>query len=245
MEQVHKKNCKGSLVRRSVVKIATKTGLYKLGVKLDTKIQERKMKKVFSKYGLETLVKADEALRSVNIEMFLTFGTLLGAYRNKQFIPYDCDLDVGILANSYSGTVCDILKDYGFSLKRQFFIKETNTITEEQYEYKGCQIDIFYYFELDESAIFAYAARRHETKDWRDANETDGFPCVMWPCTKSDFVDTTFLGYSFYMPKKADLWCKEIYGEDFMTPVKNWTVGERKTRMIKSDIRLYRRYFND
>ena len=76
-------NNNGNPVRRFAVKIASKLGLYKLGVNLDTKIQERKMSKVFSRYGLETLIKADNAMRKSNLKMFLVFGTLLGAYRDK------------------------------------------------------------------------------------------------------------------------------------------------------------------
>ena len=36
-------------------------------------------------------------------------------------------------------------------------------------------------------------------------------------------------------------WLSGIYGSDFMTPIKNWTVGERNTKIIHHTERLYRR----
>lgn len=230
-------------MRKFIVKIACKLGLYKFFVKIDTYFVQQRQNKKFKKWGLETLIQADTAFESMGVKMFLIYGTLLGAYRDKSFIPYDCDLDVGVLYEDRPDNIMEIMSKFGLKLKRQFYIKETGVITEEQYEYKGVQIDVFYHFRKDSDTLYGYAARRHETKEWREANETDGFPCVIWPCTKCNFVKASFLGHNFYMPEKAALWCEEVYGEDFMTPVKNWTVGERKTRMQKTKQRLYRRYF--
>ena len=232
-------------MRDFIVKQALKLGLYETLMNVSDYFTHIKANRLFRKYGLETLVQADKAFGSVNIQMFLNFGTLLGAYRDKGFIPFDFDLDVGVMARQRPENLDEIMQAYGFVKKKQLYIQETGRITEDQYLYKGLQIDVFYFFE-DEimsapNCFYCYVARRHETKEWKEANRTDGFPCVLWPCEKTEFSQTDFLGHKFYVPNATKEWLSGIYGSDFMTPIKNWTVGERNTKIIHHTERLYRR----
>lgn len=227
-------------MRDCIVAIAQKLGLYHALVKLLTKWENKKMAKRFLKYGLETLVQANKAFESCGAHMFFAFGTLLGAFREKNFIPYDFDLDVGILSSERPENMDEIMASYGFSKKRQFYVKETGRITEDQYEYKGVQIDVFYQFEKDEHTIYSYVGRRHETKEWKEANQTDGFPCVIWEYEKSELKKTEFLGSQFYMPVKTEQWLRTIYGDDFMTPIRDKSAANLPTSPIHSE-RLYRR----
>lgn len=227
-------------MRELLVKITRGIGLYQQFVNMDTYLREKKIQKAFKKHGLETLIEADKAFSSFNAEMFPTFGTLLGAYRDHGFIAHDFDLDVGVLASQRPDDIAERMEKFGFKRTRQFFVKETGRVTEEQFEYKGVQIDVFYYFEMEPNKVYCYVARRHESKDWREANQSDGFPCVLWPCDKCEMEEVGFLGHKIKMPTLRKNWLSDIYGEDFMVPIKNWSVGSRKTVMIKHTERLYR-----
>lgn len=227
-------------MRDFLVKLSMKLGFYKLLIKVGTRIRTRKMAKAFHKYGLETLLQADKAMRSVDAKMFLAYGTLLGAFRDKNFIAHDFDLDVGVLNSQRPGNMEEIMKNFGFTHKRQFYVKETGRITEDQFEYKGVQIDFFYYFEREDS-VYCYLASAHETKEWKEANRTDGFPCMLFPCPKTDFVEKDFLGEKLYMPEKTSEWLIKLYGDNFMIPIKNWSDKNRKNYAEKHDERLYRR----
>ena len=230
------------MIRKIFVFITQKIGLYKFAVEIDTAIRNKKLQKAFKKYGLEALIQADKALRSVDSFVFLDFGTLLGAYRDKGFIPHDWDLDVGILAARLPTNLSKILEKYGFVREKQFYIKETGLITEEVYSYKGVQIDFFIYFESDKD-LYCYLGRRHETKPPKEANAADGFPTRLSWVGNAGFEESEFLGHKFFIPKNTPQWLEDVYGATYMEPIKRWSEFEQPTRIVFHHERAYRRYF--
>lgn len=229
-------------MRKFLATLAVKIGLYKQIVKVDTYFRNKRIAKAFKKYGLETMAEADKAFRSFGGHMIPYFGTLLGAYRDKDFIPFDNDLDVALLASERPDDIADRMKKFGFERSRQIYVGTTGRIVEEQFYRKGVQLDVFYLFDdREDGNVYSYVSRRHETKEWREANATDGFPCVTYTTPKCDFEEGNFLGLLLYFPTLTKQWLECIYGATFMTPIKNWQPGTVKNTMEKSLERLYRR----
>lgn len=75
-------------------------------------IDDKKLDKLH-KVGLELLTEMDRICQKYNIPYFLCGGSLLGAIRHKGYIPWDDDIDVGMLR-----------KDYEYF--KECFIKEQN-----------------------------------------------------------------------------------------------------------------------
>lgn len=222
------------------VKIAIKLGIYPQMMKLDNRIQMHKQNKAFSVYGLRTLQLADEAASKAHCRLFLTFGTLLGAYRNKGFIPYDCDLDTGMLYTDYNDNFINVMEQAGLKHIRRYYVKATNRICEDKFDYKGVHIDVHYYYKDEQGNLFCDLCLPHETNDWRTANRTDGFPSIIRTCPDTELEKRPFLGIECYMPIKTEEWLRTLYGEHFMTPDPKWSMNDHKQRSQTRGERLYR-----
>ncbi len=226
-------------MRDFIVNILVKLGLYKPAVECINRVKFKKQARRMQQYGLEMLSQAEKAFGAMGGKAFLTFGCLLGAYREHGFINYDPDIDLGVMADELPENYRETLQQYGFELYRYNYIKESDTIFEETYLYKNLHLDIFYYFK-DGQDYYSIIQRKHETKDWKEANVTDGFPCDRSYVPACDFEITDFLGVKVYVPQDTDGWLRAIYSDSYMTPIKNWNAKDYKTRIVHTQERSYR-----
>jgi hypothetical protein len=83
-----------------------------------------------------------------NIPFFLIFGTLLGAYRDQEFIPYDTDIDLGLFEKD-NEKVTKLIDDGYFDIHGMLFIREHHHKHHlKALQYKRDYID-FWFFEKD------------------------------------------------------------------------------------------------
>lgn len=228
-------------MRDLIVKIAVKFGIYKKLVDIinsvNFNVQARRMKK----NGLRMLSEADKVLSGMGLKPFLTYGTLLGAYRDHGFISYDPDIDLGILAEEVPHDMRERMENAGFKFYKQIYVAGTQQIVEETYIYNKLHLDIFFYH-CDGDDLYSIIQMTHETKEWKEANATDGFPCEKSYVPNSEFERREFLGLNVYMPVKTDEWLRAMYSDSYMTPVKGWNAKDYKTRRVHPKERTYRKY---
>ena len=230
-------------MRDFIVKILLTFGLYRPIIKNINQIKFKQQVRKMRKNGLEMLSMADKAFNSMGVKAFLSFGTLLGAYRDKGFIAYDPDVDLGVLDANLPENMIEVMAKYGFQLHKQNHIPSTGKVIEDTYIYKGIHLDVFHYFEEDND-YYTLVAQLHETKDWKEANDTDGFPCEKVSVIKTDFHRQPFMGIEVYMPINTHEWLVDMYSETYMTPIKNWSEEGHKTRRTKSTERSYRKLYD-
>lgn len=83
---------------------------------------------------LDILVEIDKICTKHNIDYWLDYGTLLGAVRHSGFIPWDDDLDIGVLRKDYKRLLTILEKE----LPEQYFVQ--NRKNEKHYPYGWSKI---------------------------------------------------------------------------------------------------------
>jgi len=230
-------------MRDLLVKILLKLGLYQKAVELINKVKFERQARLMRKNGLAMLAAADKAFSEAGVEAFLTYGCLLGAYRDHGFISYDPDIDLGVLAEQMPDDIDERLARHGFRLNRRIILADGKTIAETTYEYEGLHLDVFHYYREGDD-LYSIIQRKHETKEWKEANRTDGFPCDRSYVRACPMERREFLGLNVYMPVDTDGWLRAIYSDSYMTPIKNWNAKDGYvTRIIHTEERSYRHFF--
>lgn len=233
-------------MRDFVVNILVKIGLYKHCIELINRFKFKLQARRVRRYGLEMLDAAEAALNEIGLQGFITYGTLLGAYREHGFIAYDPDIDLGVIASTVpsDGSMQAALHRHGLTCIRQNeMADEQHTIIEQTYSYKKITLDIFFYYQ-DGTDYYCTVAQKHESKDWKEANRTDGFPCKRAFVPVCEMEQREFLGRMVWMPVDTDGWLRAMYSDSYMTPIKNWEPTEKYvTRVSWIKERSYRKLF--
>ena len=229
-------------MRDFVVKILVQLKLYKPVINWINRLKFEKQSRLMHKYGLEMLNCANEAMAQCNMHPVPFFGTLLGAFRDHGFIPYDPDIDLAVPDEEVCAEFHKTMTNHGFKLYKQNYLKEGDIVLEETYLYKKLHLDIYRLFRRG-SDFYCLSSRIHESKDWKEANQSDGFPCVRYNVEYCSFHQEKFLGITINMPDKTHEWLKDLFSDSYMIPIKNFDVDKVVTRKEFTPIRSYRRFF--
>lgn len=189
---------------------------------------KKKRNSLFKKEAVLVLQSFAKALNSEKIEFWPAFGTLLGIYRDGDFIPFDIDIDVAAYLYDRERIHNALLKE-GFSLIRYYKVNLDGGY-EECYKHKDftTTIDVFY-FQEDKERIFCYTFSPEEDMNKKEnLNKECKFSCRKYSVPKDNLKQTIFKGVNIYMPVHAELQLGAIYGSNFMTPDPNFEHHENE-----------------
>lgn len=185
----------------------------------------------FLEEGEELLNKLANSLNNARILFWLDYGTLLGYYRDKDFIKHDNDLDIGAKIED-AAKIRSVLTANGFRLVHEYH--SSNGGIEECYKYLHTCVDVFYYKEdLEKQTIYctSYVTRRHIFSSFRK-NFTCWVKRVDFPLM--NFTTVKFKGVNVLVPEYTQTYLKCVYGEHFMTPDPSYD-----SRNVASNITYY------
>lgn len=154
-----------------------------------------------------TLFAMQDLLKARNINIYLTYGTLLGAVREKDFIDGDLDVDCYITNRKALFDCLPYLSEHGMKL-----IRAAKYVFSFRYErLEGCYIDL--YVRRIPMNIWALYCYQHSAS--------------MCPRKYLQDGEIEFLGRVFKCPKDPEKTLEHWYGRDWRIPIKkenmkNW-----------------------
>lgn len=180
----------------------------------------KKQSENFNKGNEILLHKVDEMLTKNDLQYWLNYGTLLGAYRDHAFIKHDYDLDIGMWWKDQTG-VKELFLDNGFKLVVEFHFGpwDNPEKTEFRFEYAGAYIDVDFYT-IDENEM-AYTYNPLFKDDWDYTKNVSLHPII---CEKINnpirgLSQIDFIGGKFWVPSNTEEYLVYNYGQNWKTPL--------------------------
>jgi len=168
----------------------------------------------------ELLRDITNVLENYNITHFINYGTFLGAVRHKGIIPWDTDVDIGILSKDLDNIETVLVEELG---NKYFIIKENDSYL-KVYISKENSIHIDFDIWIDKGKYLEfhgdiYCGTRIMTKD------------IIFPLKKYKFYDLEIYG-----PKSTEF-LNIVYGNDYMTVgYKKWGLKSNKVKISDNAI---------
>jgi len=187
----------------------------KANIELDSK-RSNLLKENFEEI-LNVVYSSD--LKGYNI--WLDFGTLLGYYRENDFISHDLDMDFGVQVSSFEEF--EVIEKYlinnGFNRTKEFYFNKN--LVELSYSCKGLNVDfIIYNKENDrvssDTIFFMTNALGNPTR----------YEVYHYEIPFSGLKECDFKGMKVKVPDNTQEYLRTLYGEDFETPNTNYNWKE-------------------
>lgn len=211
-----------------LIEFLRNTALYK---KTYSPYVERKMQRInavkadaFKKGGLSLLTDFAELMNNNAIIYWLEFGSLLGAYRDCNFIKNDNDIDVGVYLKD-ANMIYNILTSNGYELVREFHVRGENGL-EQTYSKFGTTIDLFFFFEKGNYLI---CNGFYDAISQKVARYFDIAVCE-FQFSRFEVRPFIFLGVRVGVPVNTEKHIIEVYGDSYKIYDPNFKDGYNKTK---------------
>ena len=195
---------------------------------MSEKVSKQQLRRQYFQAEAVTLLKQfSSALNAQGLMFWLEFGTLLGYYREHDFIKHDDDLDFGAYLDD-AKAIRKTLEGQGFKLIRSY--TSTDGGLEECYRYLHTTLDIFY-FRRDERGLYCTSYTR-STKSLL-SSLLNRRPCTVKQISIPDngFIPVEYKGCSVNVPTDCAAHLTMHYGPTFMTPNPNFNYREEATNI--------------
>ena len=188
------------------------------------------LKRYFWEENVEVLSVFSRAMNEAGIVFWLEFGTLLGYYRENDFIAHDCDIDTGTYFEN-SDRVYKALTKVGFKLVREYHVSDDGGL-EQCYQFKHTTIDIFY-FRKEGNTLYcnSFLPIRNMTYFWNLYRKCP-FSVKRIDVPDTGYEKVLFKGSLVYVPKDCDLYLRTHYGNNYMIPNPKYDGKKDSTNII-------------
>ena len=227
-------------MNKTIKEILKRTFIYKIINNKRIKKREKQLsshKHYFWLENTEMFSLFCKTLNEAGIKFWLEFGTLLGYYREHDFIPHDMDIDTGTYYEN-AALVQNALEKAGFILVREYKALNDGGL-EQCYLYKHITIDVFY-FRKDGNKMFCnsfYTLNNHTKKYYSKKSVNKPLPVgvkrIEVPIV--EYIPGEFKGSKVFVPEDTDKYLKVHYGDNYMIPNPQYNNKKDSTNIIWYD----------
>jgi fukutin len=163
--------------------------------------------------ALKNLVEARTMLDKLNIRYWLTDGTLLGFYRNSDFIDHDEDLDMGASIESFNERMILDFTDSGWRIADIYGKRDCGL--EISFKKRKIKLDIFFFY-TQNGKMWHGAWRKCKEGGITKRN------LIKYSYEAFGLKTAVFKGENFNIPEDPEKYIMTKYGKNWKTPVKQW-----------------------
>lgn len=176
--------------------------------------------------ALKNLKDLDKIFRETKTEYWLSCGTLLGFYRDGDFIGHDTDTDVCVSIKCLNKNLLDKLKNKGFSVIRSFGrIYDGFEIALTR---GGVKTDLFFFYKTKNKWYHSVCANF-------TATDSIKYDYIFKPFS---LKEKEYLGHTFFVPENEEDVIIQQYGENWRVPNKNWSYFTSPKNVVATGLRI-------
>eukprot|EP01147_Barroeca_monosierra_P009643 gene9643-1861_t len=166
----------------------------------------------FRNLSLELLRSVSHVLNTLMIPFWISSGTLLGFYRQCDFIDYSNDVDIGMFIEDYQHGIISAFQGAGMRLSHKFGVPDDGYELSFTKTMGGhhLKVDIFFFYHEGDGKVWNGGTQARTGNKYRYY-----FPIF-------DLCWTKFFDLFLRIPCDTENYLKANYGQEWFSPVTNW-----------------------
>jgi hypothetical protein len=175
-----------------------------------------------TKNAIKNLSELDAIFRKYNARYWIQDGTLLGYVRDKNFIPHDNDIDIGMRWSNFNQEI------YRDIVNNDFVFKASHGRLEESlvinFRKRNIPIDIYFYY--NDGDRFYHTAAYGKARKYR----------VDFSYKDFDVKEVEYFDAKLFVPEDPLYFIETKYGKDWKDPKPVWDSNENPLNRTPTNI---------
>jgi|AntDeeMinimDraft_6_1070357.scaffolds.fasta_scaffold00989_5 hypothetical protein len=174
----------------------------------------------------KNITELDNIFRRNGVKYWLQDGTLLGYYRENDFIGHDNDVDIGIEWRDFNRSTMNDIINAGFVLRASSGLVNDSLVI--NVIKRDVSVDLYFYYQINKEYFYHTAVVKKPI--------TNGRYRIDFTYKVFGVKEIDFLGGRFFVPEDELYFIKTKYGQTWQTPDTEWVSSVSPKNRTLTDI---------